>query len=280
MASTNVQKLNEIIAKCGKNKINICDLSAIRQRQELKVSMKKYNIAVILCVVVAIIAYNGHLFLDDDCALVIPDTVTKALRLPENCDFCRDVNRVSRVENITPTEFEHLFAYDARPVIVTDAMQNWSALNKFDFWYFKDVYSNGRTSRNKWNCQFFPYKSGFNSLHEALAMPEARVNYETGTAPWYFGWSNCNREVAEILRQHYGRPYFLPPTSENKATDWIFMGGPGLGAHMHVDNVRLPSWQAQVKGTKEWTLAPPPECYYECVSFTATVLTGDISEYQ
>lgn len=28
---------------------------------------------------------------------------------------------------------------------------------------------------------------------------------------------------------------------------------------MKVDNVRLPSWQAQIKGEKEWTLAPPPE---------------------
>lgn len=57
---------------------------------------------------------------------------------------------------------------------------------------------------------------------------------EKGTDPWYFGWSNCNNEVAKILRQHYGRPYFLPKTSENAATDWIFMGGQGLGAHMHV----------------------------------------------
>lgn len=40
--------------------------------------------------------------------------------------------------------------------------------------------------------------------------------------------------MAEKLRKHYSRPYFLPEKSENAATDWIFMGGPGLGAHMHV----------------------------------------------
>lgn len=56
------------------------------------------------------------------------------------------------------------------------------------------------------------------------------------------------------------------------------MGGQSLGAHMHVDNVRLPSWQAQIKGVKEWILAPPPECYYECSTFSVTVQTGDISE--
>lgn len=114
---------------------------------------------------------------------------------------------------------------------------------------------------------------------EALDIPPERVNYEPGTKPWYFGWSNCNYEVAQELRKHYDRPYFLPELSENNAVDWIFMGGPNLGAHMHIDNVRLPSWQAQIKGTKQWILAPPPECYYECSTFAVTVQTGDVSKY-
>ena len=41
-------------------------------------------------------------------------------------------------------------------------------------------------------------------------------------------------ETADILRQHYDRPYFLPANSESSKTDWIFIGTPGLGAHMHV----------------------------------------------
>ncbi|KAF6199989.1 hypothetical protein GE061_006288 [Apolygus lucorum] len=79
-----------------------------------------------------------------------------------------------------------------------------------------------------------------------------------------------------ILRQHYDRPYFLPENSENKNTDWIFMGTPGYGAHMHVDNVNNPSWQAQLVGTKNWTLEPPPECIYECKGHEITVYPGEI----
>lgn len=109
-------------------------------------------------------------------------------------------------------------------------------------------------------------------------MPADRVNYDPGTLPWYFGWSNCNYGVARELRKHYDRPYFLPYLSENNAVDWIFMGGSQLGAHMHVDNVRLPSWQAQIKGAKKWVLAPPPECYYVCSSFEIVVQSGEISE--
>ncbi|CAG2053196.1 unnamed protein product [Timema podura] len=47
--------------------------------------------------------------------------------------------------------------------------------------------------------------------------------------------SNCDERIARVLRQHYGRPYFLPTTAENKKVDWIFMGSPGYGAHMHLD---------------------------------------------
>lgn len=279
MSSANVKKLHELIEKCKRNKINLQDLPAIKNRKELAVSLKKYYILFVLVAIATVICYNFDLFIDDNCTVLMPDSITKVLRPPENCDFCRNVHKVSRVENISPDEFEREFAYDAKPVIVTDAMKNWTAMEVFDFWYFKDIYENVQKNKKKWNCQFFPYKTEFKTLHEALAIPKERVDYGPETKPWYFGWSNCNRDVAELLRQHYGRPYFLPRTSENNAIDWIFMGGPGLGAHMHVDNVRLPSWQAQVKGTKEWTLAPPPECYYECALFKATVWMGDISEY-
>lgn len=40
--------------------------------------------------------------------------------------------------------------------------------------------------------------------------------------------------AGNILRQHYQRPYFLPPSAESSKTDWIFMGSPGYGAHLHV----------------------------------------------
>jgi len=45
-----------------------------------------------------------------------------------------------------------------------------------------------------------------------------------------------------------------------------------------IDNVGNPSWQAQVSGTKLWTLVPPPECYFECAEkLEATVSPGEIS---
>lgn len=164
-------------------------------------------------------------------------------------------------------------------MIVTDATNNWTATEVFDFHYFKELYEKDDPQMKTLDCQFFPYKSGLKNLFQAFKMDKDRVDYKAGSQPWYFGWSNCNEQIAAKLRKHYNRPYFLPKTSELNVVDWIFMGGRGLGAHMHLDNVRLPSWQAQLKGTKEWLLAPPPECIFQCKFFSVVVNPGDISKY-
>ena len=46
--------------------------------------------------------------------------------------------------------------------------------------------------------------------------------------------SNCDPAIREELRTHYQLPYFLPSQSETSDQDWIFMGGPGPGAQIHV----------------------------------------------
>lgn len=161
----------------------------------------------------------------------------------------------------------------ARPVVVTDGTRDWAAVEAFSFDFFKELYAN----RSVLSCQFFPYKTEFRSLQEALNMSAARARLDEGEKPWYIGWSNCNDDVEMILSRYYHRPYFLPNTSENMALNWIFMGGPGFGAHMHVDNVHYPSWQAQIKGRKKWRLAPSPECFYRCRDVEVVVEQREIS---
>ncbi|XP_050078074.1 uncharacterized protein LOC126564983 [Anopheles maculipalpis] len=216
------------------------------------------------------------LFANEDCILTMPAQLQKAFRPPESCGFCRAVHgTVPRLSNVSPVEFARNYAYRGGPVIVTDATVNWTAVERFDYWFFKRVYETYGTGPKAERCQFFPYQTGFRDIREALSLSESRVRYDPGTEPWYFGWSNCDPAIVKVLREHYQRPYFLPADSENSAIDWVFMGGPGLGAHMHVDNVRLPSWQSQLKGAKEWILAPPPECFYQCEFLSVVVQTGE-----
>lgn len=101
-------------------------------------------------------------------------------------------------------------------------------------------------------------------------------NDERWKKPWYVGWSNCNSYAADALRKHYDRPYFLPDDSEISRIDWIFMGTPNYGAHMHIDNVDSSSWQAQIAGIKSWTFVPPAECLTKCSILKADIHPGDV----
>ena len=110
----------------------------------------------------------------------------------------------------------------------------------------------------KSTCQFFSYKSGkeLKSLDDVFTLRTSA----SWSKPWYVGWSNCNNEASKVLRSLYDRPYFLPDEAEMSRLDWLFMGTPGYGATMHLDDVKHQSWQAQLSGVKRWQFRPPIEC--------------------
>ena len=53
--------------------------------------------------------------------------------------------------------------------------------------------------------------------------------------PLPYSRRNCDERAAAILHQHYGRPYFLPPSSsERLKLEWIYLGSSGYRESMHV----------------------------------------------
>ncbi|XP_066962001.1 uncharacterized protein [Macrobrachium rosenbergii] len=212
----------------------------------------------------------------EQCTIDMPPAVQDLFRPPVDCSMCRDVTQVEKIHSVSPAFFEERYAYSGRPVVVTDGQKNWSARNTFSFAFFKSIYSDDSPVLENFErtCQFFPYQTEFRNLRQVFNMSEARANMHGD--PWYIGWSNCDSSAANILRRHYERPYFLPHSAESSKTDWIFMGTPGYGAHLHVDHVGNPSWQAQIRGRKLWTLVPPPECYFQCVPMEVQVNPGEI----
>lgn len=207
------------------------------------------------------------------CTLDVPAPVQNAFMPPVDCNICRNLTHVEKISNTTPQEFESRYAYKGIPVVVTDAMTNWTAPEVFNFTFFKSLYSYEGLQQE---CQFFPYQTEFKNLSEVFTMEIDRALMQGESHPWYVGWSNCDPLVANILRKYYSRPYFLPENSEGSTLDWIFIGTPGYGANMHIDHVLYPSWQAQIKGRKLWTLEPVPECFAECRTLEVTVESGEI----
>ncbi|XP_063603742.1 uncharacterized protein LOC134779450 [Penaeus indicus] len=212
----------------------------------------------------------------EQCTIDMPASLQDMFRPPVQCDMCRQVTHVERVHSVTPQLFEERYAYTGRPVVITDGQRNWSAPHVFSFEFFKSIYADDSPVLENFerDCQFFPYQTEFRNLRHVFNMTADRVNMRG--EPWYIGWSNCDSAAANVLREHYERPYFLPQAAESSKTDWIFMGTPGYGAHMHIDHVGNPSWQAQIRGRKLWTLEPPPECYFQCIPMEVVVEPGEI----
>ncbi|XP_022089322.1 bifunctional arginine demethylase and lysyl-hydroxylase PSR-like [Acanthaster planci] len=221
-----------------------------------------------------IVAY----FVEDPCLIGSNFILSEVGRPLASCELCRNLTAVPVYDTITPAEFVAKHAYNIRPALITGATTTWTAMETFSFNYFKELYTSHPEALQavEEECQFFPYNTEFTSLEEAFKMSPERAALKEGERNWYFGWSNCDPLVAAELRRHYQRPYFLPDSSESSALDWIFMGGAGRGAGIHLDNVAKPSWQAQLSGRKTWTLIPLPECEDICHTLKVTVNTGDI----
>ena len=191
-----------------------------------------------------------------DCAIPIPDLLYPAVRPIDDCSMCLNVKEIKRVQNISKEEFLNKYAYSGVPVIITDASQNWTAMSEINFKFLKDLYhkvedmayrkrqakidihenkskspilttfnsivetDEQREEVEKDTCQFFPYKTNFTGLEDLFDMEE---DDERWKKPWYVGWSNCNSYAADILRQHYSRPYFLPDDSEISRIDSLLV---------------------------------------------------------
>lgn len=142
----------------------------------------------------ALAVFWGWSFVEnvDNPCLIEPELVlfNDISRKPSECSLlCEGVNEIPRVSNLSKEEFIAKYAYSGRPVVITDAAKNWSAVGKFNFQFFKRLYSKNEEAAEEnpdMGCTFFPYKSGFNSLKEALRMPKSRAEWKG--KPWYIGW--------------------------------------------------------------------------------------------
>ena len=126
----------------------------------------------------------------EPCIVPVLETVQDFVRPPVSSSICRGLKRVQKVSNLAKDVFEEKYAYTGIPVIVKDGARNWTAVEHFNFNFFKSIYAADSPVllQEQSHCQFFPYKSNFNSLAEVFDMSEDRASLKDGTEPWYIGW--------------------------------------------------------------------------------------------
>jgi len=125
----------------------------------------------------------------EQCLVAVDPLLITLFRPPVNCIICRGLTEVDRVSRLSHERFEEHYAYSGRPVIVTDAMQNWSAVQTFNFEFFRGIYTNDSPALlSGEDCQFFPYESGFHNLSDVFLMTSECASLQNGSEPWYIGW--------------------------------------------------------------------------------------------
>ncbi|CAL8125523.1 unnamed protein product [Orchesella dallaii] len=210
------------------------------------------------------------------CLLPAHPILMEMTRPVADCGFCSTGDLIIEMDEIPSKKEFAKVAYLSKPVIIRGGGKSGGMPEEFDFHKLKEIFQSepGGVDAVSEECQFLPFRSPFISLREAFDRISENSSWEE---PWYIGWSNCHPGVASKLRELFPRPDFLPDDSSSSAIDWIFIGSPGLGASMHIDYVKRPSWQAQLSGIKKWILHPPPECEAVCPeTLMFTIFPGDL----
>lgn len=237
-------------------------------------------IAFLICSIILVLLVGNFVYTKSDlkggeCVLSKPILFQLSTLPREDCGMCAGLTQVARLKHIDRYEFVQKYAYAGGPIIVEDAAQNWPALKMLNYDFIRDLYLNQGTNNT---FEFISYNSKAKSLHEFFAMEPTEAN----STEWYIGWANYDNDVSRNLSELYERPHFLPPHETGiRKLDWIYMGHPGHGAHIHIDRVTYPSWQAQIRGSKKWTFRPPAECLRQCAwSLEADVYPGDVIVFE
>ena len=159
-----------------------------------KTKSKRFWILLILPVVVSVAFYYFDVIellklKEELCLLNVNEIFIELTRKPTNCSLvCEGLTEIPRVSNLSKEEFATKYAYTGRPVVIIDAAKNWSATERFNFTFFKELFEQNKDAYqvNEDECQFFPYRTEFTSLEQAFNMSKERSEWKE--EPWYFGW--------------------------------------------------------------------------------------------
>lgn len=142
--------------------------------------------------VIGLYAYVQYATMDPRCIVGTNLAVMELARPAVSCDLCKDLEEVPTVdgETFTKADFLKNYAYNGIPLLVKGAAKNWTALSTFSFKYLKMLYESteGALEAVEQDCQFFPYKTDFQSMAEVFNMSEARSEFREGERQWYVGW--------------------------------------------------------------------------------------------
>jgi histone arginine demethylase JMJD6 len=190
----------------------------------------------------------------DTACLPLGDEMTDVSAAFAGADVAPDAYaQVDRVSGISMDEFVQRYRKARRPVVLTDALKDWAARDRYTPEFFCREYGD------------LPIRNGDRvyRLDEAIRLQQNATKERPG--PYPCAITDCRALVDDItprfayaLPQRHTHP-LVPENIFNSVSHLdIFFGGPGNNFPFpHYDFLRMHGWVAQVYGDKEMTLYEP-----------------------
>jgi hypothetical protein len=170
---------------------------------------------------------------------------------------------IDRRAGISTAEFNREYRSPGKPVVITDAVEDWKARTAWTFDFFKSRYG---------ECQVLVYRYRGEKYTPADATRMCLADYVDGVCsgdwtsfPYYIrdNWALL-RENPELAHDYSFPRYFfdwfslLPPFMRLQYPR-IFIGPKGSITPLHLDVWGTHAWLTQLVGRKRWILFPPDQ---------------------
>eukprot|EP00164_Ancoracysta_twista_P008767 GFYU01012763.1.p1 GENE.GFYU01012763.1~~GFYU01012763.1.p1 ORF type:complete len:440 (-),score=112.88 GFYU01012763.1:74-1393(-) len=174
---------------------------------------------------------------------------------------------IDRRSNLSYTDFILEYVIPRKPVIITDAMKDYAALDKWTFDWFSDMFGDGTASVQLGNSDttvLKPVSWFLQYLKDNGDNVPMYAEFDT----YYLGPS-AGGLMADIgIPKYFANDWYIrcTNTAHEKITPRAFyFGGRGSGINNHQDNWSSHVYSMQIRGRKRWRLHSPdqgPFVYY------------------
>ena len=182
---------------------------------------------------------------------------------------------IERRNNLSYEEFAAEYLYPLKPVIVTDALRGWQALERWTPAFFKQEFGNMRFRVNEDPNQQANYKGNETGTEFTMAGFIDRVLASTDENPAPYFRNRILYDLFPTLKQdieplpEYLSPNWLPERYAVKhvsevlnrgAAIEVFIGGRGGSFPvLHYDGAGVHAFLMQIYGRKEYVVFPPDQ---------------------
>jgi len=178
---------------------------------------------------------------------------------------------VDRRERLSLDEFKHEYLHRNRPVVITDAIESWSARRTWTMDFFRSRYGHltPRVYHYDPKDQFTPGDVTEIRLDEYIDNATTR---DWQDYPYYLrdDWKIL-LDHSELRNDYAKLPYFfdwfeLLPRFMRMPYPRLFIGPKGATTPVHIDVWRTHAWLSQLVGRKRWVFFPPDQeaLLYDC----------------